>query len=123
MNERRLRRAIESLQTKRVKVVSLSGPYRSGKSTLLNTWARNMEAFRVDHTTEAVTHGVWMGVMKYKKHVLVLLDTQGWHDGTTTMQDIWFSLIMLFVSDELVINIQNKIDQYFIKNVSYPFLL
>ena len=123
VHEKTLTEIIESFKAEKLKVVSLSGPKRSGKSTLLNTWIGQMGAFDVGHTTTAVTHGVWMGVMKHKGHVLILLDTQGWHDGTTKEQDIWLSLIMLFVSDELVINIKSNIDEYFIKNVSYPFLL
>jgi hypothetical protein len=43
------------------------GPYRQGKSYLLNLLTDNLEAFKLGHTDRACTKGVWM----YKKPVEV----------------------------------------------------
>ena len=102
-----------------IKVVSVCGPFKSGKSTLLNTWCEKSASFKVGHTTEAATDGIWIHVIDQKQNV-ILLDVEGWDNSKSKNQDIWLPLIMMMISSEVVINIKNNIDNTCLRNVSYP---
>ena len=70
---------LESI-TKPVAVLSICGPYRSGKSYFLSRMLGRKETFKLGHTMEACTRGmVWMAssVLECDEFVLLLLDTEG----------------------------------------------
>ena len=102
-----------------IKIVSVCGPFRSGKSTLLNTWSGKPGAFKVGHTTEAETEGVWMHVKDTGQKV-ILLDVEGWNNSKSKHQDVWLPIIMMMISGEVVINTKFSVDETCLKKVSYP---
>ena len=65
--------------SKPVAVVSINGPFRSGKSYFLSRILGEEETFKLGHTTDACTRGIWMAtsVLECDEFVLVLLDTEG----------------------------------------------
>ena len=71
-------RILESI-SKPVAVVSICGPYRSGKSYFLSRLLGNEETFKLGHTMHACTQGVWMAstVLECEEFALILLDTEG----------------------------------------------
>ena len=65
--------------SKPVAVLSVCGPFRSGKSYFLSRMLGSKETFRLGHTMEACTRGIWMAtsVLDCEEFSLVLLDTEG----------------------------------------------
>ena len=119
VNRQKMRDILDWSHGKPVKIVSVCGPFKSGKSTLLNTWIDRPGVFKVGHTTDATTEGVCIHVIDRGQRV-VLLDVEGWDNSRSENQDIWLSLIIMMISSEVVINIKSNIDNTCLKNVSYP---
>ncbi len=71
-------RLLESI-SKPVAVVSINGPFRSGKSYFLSRMLGSKETFKLGHTTDVCTRGIWMAtsVLECEEFALVLLDTEG----------------------------------------------
>ena len=69
---------LESI-TKPVAVLSICGPYRCGKSYFLSRMLGRKETFKLGHTMEACTRGIWMAssVLECDEFVLLMLDTEG----------------------------------------------
>ena len=64
---------------KPVAILTICGPYRTGKSYFLSRLLGSPDAFKVGHITECCTHGAWMGTtaLECEEFVLLLLDTEG----------------------------------------------
>ena len=45
---------------KQIKVVAVAGPYRTGKSFLMNRYLGQMKGFEIGSTVESCTKGIWM---------------------------------------------------------------
>ena len=72
---------LESLpRNKKVAVVAIAGPYRTGKSFLANRLLSQSKGFEVGSTTQACTKGRWIWnkpVSVAADQVMVLIDTEG----------------------------------------------
>ena len=64
---------------KPIAVLSIAGPYRSGKSYILSRLLGSHDAFQLGHTMNAKTFGIWMGttILECDDYAIVLLDTEG----------------------------------------------
>lgn len=64
---------------KPVAVLSICGPYRTGKSYFLSQMLNSTSTFQVGCTTNPCTTGIWMAtsVLESEEFVIVLLDTEG----------------------------------------------
>ena len=51
---------LSSLKNQKISVLSITGPYRSGKSFLANLIMNNMAGFKVGSTINACTKGLWV---------------------------------------------------------------
>ena len=59
--------------------VAICGPYRTGKSYFLSRMVGDSECFKVTHSTDACTRGIWMAttVLECPEFVVVFFDTEG----------------------------------------------
>ena len=73
--------AVEILETitKPVAVLSVCGPYRTGKSYLLSRLLGRPGTFQLGHSMDACTRGIWLSTtaLECEDHLLLLLDTEG----------------------------------------------
>ena len=73
--------ALELLSSidKPIAVLSVCGPYRTGKSYLVSCILGNPGAFKIGHSMESCTRGVWMSttILEREDLAVVLLDTEG----------------------------------------------
>ena len=70
---------IRSLGTKPLAVLSICGPYRSGKSYFLSRFLGPNEIFKISNTDDPCTKGIWMStsVLECEDFIILLLDTEG----------------------------------------------
>jgi hypothetical protein len=70
---------IKSLGTKPLAILSICGPYRSGKSYFLSRFLGSKEIFKISNTDDPCTQGIWMStsVLECDKYAILLLDTEG----------------------------------------------
>ena len=73
--------ALEMLKAidKPVAVLSICGPYRSGKSFFMSRVIGQQGTFQLGHSMEACTRGIWLSTraLECDEFVLLLLDTEG----------------------------------------------
>lgn len=69
---------IRSIQ-KPIAAVAICGPYRTGKSYFLSRMLGDSEYFKVGHSTEMCTRGIWMAtsVLECDEFVVIFFDTEG----------------------------------------------
>ena len=97
-----------------VAVVAMIGPYRSGKSYFLSRLLGDEETFKVGHSVQPCTHGVWLATstLKCEEFSLLVLDTEGAESAIQTdrssgsMINILFALI-LHISSMVIYNSKN----------------
>lgn len=129
--------AIELLNKikKPIAVLSISGPYRSGKSYFLSRFLGSQDAFQLGHTMNAKTFGIWMAtaVLECDDHVILLLDTEG-IDAATSKEESDASILVLtmllsshFIYNSLSVPRKQDLDKmrwdYIIRSTVYHCLL
>ena len=95
---------------KPVAVLSICGPYRTGKSYILSRMLGSSDAFDLGHTMDAKTCGIWTGTtaLECDEFVLILLDTEGIDAVSAKMTDDASILVMtILLSSYLVYNSLN----------------
>ena len=90
--------SLQLLETinKPVAVISICGPFRSGKSYFLSRLLGKKEAFKLGHSMQACTRGIWMAtsVLECKEFAIILMDTEG-IDAIGSSQTTAMSLLTL----------------------------
>ena len=93
--------ALELLSSidKPIAVLSVCGPYRTGKSYLLSCILGNPGAFKIGHSMESCTRGVWMStvILEREDLAVVLLDTEGTDsvDGDDSLKADFINKMMM----------------------------
>ena len=108
--------AIQLLKSinKPVGVLSIAGPYRSGKSYVLSRLLGKSNVFELGHTMDAKTFGIWMGtsVLECDSHVIVLLDTEGIDACTASGQeDTRIFVLTLLLSSYFIYNSKGVVNK------------
>ena len=110
--------ALELLRTidKPLAVLSICGPYRSGKSYFMSRLLGRPETFQLGHSMRACTRGIWMAtaVIECEEFAIVLLDTEG-IDAIGASETMAMSLLTLttLLSSYLIYNskkVPQKVD-------------
>ena len=99
----KLMRAIK----KPVGVLSICGPYRSGKSYILSRTLGVEDAFITSHRMQACTRGIWMAttILEDDKFALLLLDTEGIDTtGSYTATATGLLVLTTLISSYLIYN-------------------
>ncbi|WAR13942.1 GBP1-like protein [Mya arenaria] len=97
-------------------IVAIAGPYRTGKSYLMNRLADAQTGFAIGDTIQSTTKGIWVWCRDHpeqKDTVLILLDTEGIGDvekGDSNHDNRIFTLATL-LSSVLVYNMKGAFDQ------------
>jgi hypothetical protein len=96
----------------RVRACSIIGPYRSGKSSLLNMLMGHSLAFSVGSTTNAHTKGLWMNLSQREGQALMLIDCEGLGSlESDAGSDFKLCLLALLATSALLYNSVGVIDE------------
>ncbi|KAJ8333225.1 hypothetical protein SKAU_G00421210 [Synaphobranchus kaupii] len=107
-----------------VVVVAVVGPYRTGKSYLMNKLAGKRKGFALGACIQPKTKGIWMWCISHPRkagHTLVLLDTEGLGsmEREDTNDDNWIFSLAVLLSSALVYNSMRTIDSVAIQQLHY----
>uniref|UniRef100_A0A8D0EXI1 Guanylate binding protein family member 6 n=1 Tax=Strix occidentalis caurina TaxID=311401 RepID=A0A8D0EXI1_STROC len=107
--------------TQPVVVVAITGPYRTGKSYLMNRLARQRKGFSLGSSVQSHTKGIWMWCLPHPcqpGHTLVLLDTEGL--GDVEKNDTWIFVLAILLASTIIYNSKGTIDQPAMEQLQYP---
>lgn len=76
---------LSSLQGKHT-IISIAGPYRSGKSFIFNLLT-NSETFKVGSTVQACTQGLWLHQITQNRQSFLFIDIEGFGSTTRSSSD------------------------------------
>ena len=110
--------ALELLRSidKPLAVLSICGPYRSGKSYFISRVLGSPGAFKLGHTMQACTRGIWMSttILECQEFAVIVIDTEG-IDAVGVSETFAMSLLTLttLLSSFLIYNskkVPHKVD-------------
>jgi len=111
-------------ETRPVTVICIVGPYRTGKSYLLNRLMGKNNGFPLGPTLQAKTKGIWMWVGDYfgdPSRAMILLDTEGLDDPEKgdASHDMNMFAISLLLSSVFIFNTKGTIDAKSLDGLHY----
>lgn len=113
---------LEEHQSKKIVVVSIAGPYRSGKSFLANRFLNRMKGFEIGSTVNSCTRGIWMwnNLIPLSQDVdALLLDTEGLNSTDRTLDiDIKIFSLSILLSSVFVFNQLGHITEQSLENLN-----
>ena len=111
-------------ETRPVTVICVVGPYRTGKSYLLNRIMNNKSGFPLGANVEAETKGIWLWMGDFfgdPTRALILLDTEGLDDPVKgdPSHDMNLFALSLLLSSLFVYNTMGTVDAKSIQGLHY----
>ena len=107
---------------KPVAPVAICGPYRTGKSYFLSRVLDDLQCFKVGHSTETCTRGIWMAtsILECNDFVIIFLDTEGMSAIDGSMQaSIDFLITTTLASSMLIYNTMKPLQIKDIEKLRY----
>ena len=116
--------AVLEREARPVTVICIVGPYRTGKSYLLNRLMGKNNGFPLGPTLQAKTKGIWIWVGDYfddRNRAMVLLDTEGLDDPEKgdASHDMNMFAISLLLSSVFIYNTKGTIDAKSLDGLHY----
>ena len=116
--------AVLEREARPVTVICIVGPYRPGKSYLLNRLMGKNNGFPLGPTLQAKTKGIWIWVGDYfddRNRAMVLLDTEGLDDPEKgdASHDMNMFAISLLLSSVFIYNTKGTIDAKSLDGLHY----
>nr|XP_004653724.2 guanylate-binding protein 2 isoform X2 [Jaculus jaculus]XP_044994125.1 guanylate-binding protein 2 isoform X2 [Jaculus jaculus]XP_044994126.1 guanylate-binding protein 2 isoform X2 [Jaculus jaculus] len=107
-----------------VVVAAIVGPYRTGKSYLMNELAGKRKGFSLGSTVQSHTKGIWMWCVPHPQkpdHTLILLDTEGLEDVEKgdSQNDSWIFALAVLLSSTFIYNSVGTINQQAMDQLHY----
>lgn len=103
---------------KHVKIISVAGPYRSGKSFLMNRALGQMRGFDIGSTVQSCTKGVWIwnqpiiDANDEDENVTLLIDTEGlFSSERSTDTDLKLFALTILLSSSFIYNQMGPINE------------
>ena len=102
---------------RQVKVISVAGPYRTGKSFVLNRYLGQMKGFEIGSTVESCTKGIWMWNKALydegdDESLTILVDTEGLHSSErSTDVDLKIFALTVLMSSSFIFNQMGPINE------------
>ena len=113
---------------KPVAVVSICGPYRSGKSYFLSQMLQKKDTFTASSSGDPCTFGIWMStsVLECKEFVVVFMDTEGTNaakgKSASKHGDVKKTIVFCtLMSSYLIYNSPGAIRQEELENMRYDY--
>lgn len=99
---------LEEQRKKKIAVIAIAGPYRSGKSFLANRFLERMKGFEIGSTVQSCTRGIWIWnkMIPLNDEVdALLIDTEGLNSTDRTLDvDIKIFALSILLSSTFVFN-------------------
>ena len=112
---------LERIQTK-VGIISVVGPYRTGKSYLLNRLLGRQEGFEIGSTVQSCTKGIWIWgkpIQVSPDFHVILMDTEGLNSCNRDINiDIKIFTLSVILSSYFMYNCLNSIDEATLESLS-----
>ena len=111
---------------KHVKVICVAGPYRSGKSFLLNRIVGQMKGFEVGKTVQSCTQGIWIwnepliDSSDENEDLTLLVDTEGLFSADReTDTDLRLFALSVLLSSTLIFNQMGPINEQTLNDLQF----
>lgn len=109
---------------KRLKIVSAVGSYRTGKSYLLKLLTDSKADFKVGHTSERQTSGIWISCLEVShdpNSVYILVDVEGLGDTqkADSQNDAKLFLFACIISSKVIYNSKGTINNETIESMKF----